>query len=128
MTALSQHYRGVVIPKLMQELGIKHSLAVPAVTKVVVASGVGRAREEGKALEEVSETLAQITGQKPKVTRARKAIASFKVRQGAPIGLMVTLRGKRMADFLERLIHVVLPRIRDFRGLTSAGFDQLCNY
>ena len=128
MTIVARHYEKAVVPKLMEELGVKHPLAVPRVQKVVVSSGVGRAREDPKLLEEVSATLAQITGQKPKITLARKAIASFKVRQGTPIGLMVTLRGKRMADFLQRLIHVVLPRTRDFKGLSSAGFDEQGNY
>lgn len=102
--------------------------AQPRVVKVVVASGVGKAAQDAKLLDEVSATLSQVTGQKPKVTRARKAIASFKVRQGVPVGLVVTLRGKRMRDFLARLVNVVLPRIRDFRGLPVTGFDQAGNY
>src|SRR3990172_9109143 len=117
MTNIVDAYKKDVVPKLMQELTISHPLAVPRVTKVVVSSGVGRATQDQKAIEEVGGTLAQITGQKPKITLARKAIASFKVRQGAPVGVMVTLRGRRGNDFLGRLVHVVLPRIRDFRGL-----------
>jgi len=128
MTTMQETYKAEAVPKLMQEFGIPHRLAVPKITKVVVASGVGRATQNPKALEEVEQTLQEITGQKPKLTRARKAIASFKVRQGAPVGLMVTLRGKRMIDFLERLVHVVLPRIRDFRGLPPQGFDAQGNY
>lgn len=128
MSTLAETYKKEVAPKLMQELGMTNILAVPRVTKIVVSSGVGRATQDQKVLDEVSATLSQITGQKPKTTKARKAIASFKVRQGVPIGVMVTLRGKRMNDFMARLLHVVLPRIRDFRGLSPEGFDAQGNF
>lgn len=113
---------------LMERLGISHPLALPRVVKVIVSAGVGRAATDMKLLEEVSAVLSQVTGQKPALRRARKAIASFKIRQGSPVGLVVTLRGKRMKDFLARLIHVVLPRIRDFRGLSVDGFDEHGNF
>jgi large subunit ribosomal protein L5 len=120
--------RQSVVPTLMEGLGRTNPLAVPRIVKVVVASGVGKIRDNEKGLEEVARTLTTITGQKPKQTLARKAIASFKVRKGAPVGFMVTLRGKRMEDFLRRLVHVVLPRIRDFRGLSRTGFDEQGNF
>ncbi len=128
MSALADIYKKEVAPKLVQELGLTHVLSAPRVNKVIISSGVGRATQDQKALEEVAGTLAKITGQKPKATVARKAIASFKIRQGAPIGVMVTLRGRRMNDFLERLVHVVLPRIRDFRGLAAEGLDSQGNF
>ena len=125
---LQETFRQTVVPKLMEEKGYKNPLAVPRIVKVTVASGVGKAAQDPKLLEEVAQSLAAITGQKPKVTTARKAVASFKVRKGAPVGLVVTLRGARMFDFLARLIHVVLPRIRDFRGLSRDSFDRQGNY
>jgi large subunit ribosomal protein L5 len=123
-----KHFKETVTPRLMSELGYHHPLAVPRVEKVIVACGVGRSLTDQKLQDEAIATLSAITGQKPRPTQARKAQASFKVRKGAVIGLMVTLRGKRMYDFLERLINVVLPRIRDFRGLSIESFDMGGNY
>lgn len=109
--------------KLIKELAIKNMMAVPKLAKIVVNVGVGEALENKKVLDEVSKQLAAITGQKPMVTRARKDISTFKLRKGEPIGLKVTLRGKRRDDFFRKLIHIVFPRIRDFRGISDTGFD-----
>lgn len=109
--------------KLMKELGIKNMMAIPRLVKIVINVGLGEALENKKVLGEVSKQLAQITGQKPMVTHARKDISTFKLRKGEPIGLKVTLRGKRMDDFFRKLIHIVFPRIRDFRGVSNTGFD-----
>ncbi len=115
-------------PKLGTELSIANVNAVPAVTKIVVNIGTGSRRQHGKFLEIAAADLAKITGQKPASRSAHKAIAGFKLRAGEVIGLSSTLRGKRMYDFLERLVHVVLPRIRDFRGLPLTGFDGRGGY
>lgn len=118
----------MMTPKLKETLGVANALAVPRVEKVAVGVGVGKALQDPKWMEIAGKTLETITGQKPQVTRARKAVASFKVREGAAIGLKVTLRGKRMADFVEKLIKVVLPRVRDFKGLDPRHFDGKGNY
>jgi large subunit ribosomal protein L5 len=128
---LKQKYQDEAIPELKKKFGLKNSLAVPRIVKVVVNSGIGRtmvATSQGKArdelLEEIKKDVSLITGQWPIERIARESIASFKVREGMPIGLSVTLRGQRMYDFLDRLVKIVLPRVRDFRGLSMNGFDQ----
>jgi large subunit ribosomal protein L5 len=126
--ALKQLYKETIVPKLMQEFSYSNVHQVPKVVKVTVNRGLGEAAQNAKALESSLAEIAVITGQKPVVTRAKKAIAGFKIRQGMPIGVMVTLRGDRMNAFLERLIHLALPRIRDFRGISPDSFDGRGNY
>jgi large subunit ribosomal protein L5 len=113
---------------LMKELGLSNPMAAPKLEKIVVNMGVGEATQNAKILDPAVAELAQITGQKPVVTRAKKSIAAFKVREGMPIGCMVTLRGDRMYEFLDRLLNVALPRVRDFRGVPSKSFDGRGNY
>jgi large subunit ribosomal protein L5 len=115
-------------PALMKEFELKNPMAVPRVHKVVVNMGVGEATQNAKVLDPAAHELGQITGQKPVVTRAKKSIAAFKVREGMPIGAMVTLRGDRMYEFLDRLLNVALPRVRDFRGVSTKSFDGRGNY
>ncbi len=124
IATLRERYQSSAIPALKQRFGYTNVLAVPRITKVVLNVGVGRASRDVKELDMVVKTLERITGQKPVLTSARKSIASFKIREGMPIGAMVTLRGKRMEHFLEKLIHVALPRVRDFRGLSPQSFDK----
>lgn len=120
---LQEKYHKEVMPALKKELGLANVLAVPKVEKIVVNIGLGEALTNKKALEIMSGQLGLITGQKPVVTRAKKAISSFKLRAGMPVGLKVTLRGKRAYDFLQKLISIVLPRVRDFRGISEKSFD-----
>jgi large subunit ribosomal protein L5 len=115
-------------PALMKEFELQNPMAVPRLHKVVVNMGLGEATQNAKLLDPASNDLAQITGQKPVITRAKKSIAAFKVRAGMPIGAMVTLRGDRMYEFLDRLINVALPRVRDFRGVSTKSFDGRGNY
>jgi len=115
-------------PTLMKELNLKNPAAVPRLNKIVVNMGVGEATQNAKILDPAVNELGQITGQKPVVTRARKSIAAFKVREGMPIGAMVTLRGDRMYEFFDRLVSIVLPRVRDFRGVSIKSFDGRGNY
>ena len=115
-------------PALMKEFELKNPMAVPRLHKVVVNMGLGEATQNAKLLDPLSNDLAQIAGQKPVITRAKKSIAAFKVRAGMPIGAMVTLRGDRMYEFLDRLINVALPRVRDFRGVSTKSFDGRGNY
>jgi len=115
-------------PALLKELGLTNLMAVPRLEKVVVNMGVGEATQNAKVLDPAVAELAQITGQKPVVTKAKKSIAAFKVREGMPIGCMVTLRGDRMYEFLDRLLNVALPRVRDFRGVPTKSFDGRGNY
>jgi len=124
---LQETYQKDIRPALQKKMGKKNMLAVPRITKIVVNVGLGEALKDKKVIDAMSEQLALITGQKPKVTRARRAIATYKLRAGMPIGLKVTLRGKRMYQFLERLIAVVLPRVRDFRGIRKTAFDRRGN-
>lgn len=126
--ALSDKYHKEIVPALMKELGIKNSMAVPKLTKIVVNCGLGEALKEKKVLESMSAQLSVITGQKPAVTRAKRAISTFKLRAADPIGLKVSLRGKRMYDFLTKLVVIALPRVRDFRGVANDGFDGRGNY
>jgi large subunit ribosomal protein L5 len=128
MARLLEKYRNEVVPALKKELRRDNALALPKLDKIVVSMGVGKALENKNALEAASKDLATITGQKPMVTRARKSVAGFKLRKGQDIGLKVTLRGKRMYEFLDRLVSIVIPRIRDFRGLSPRAFDQAGNY
>lgn len=127
MSNLHNKYKSEIVPKLQKELGIKNTMAVPRLSKIVVNVGMKDASDK-KVLERISSVLSQITGQKPKVTTAKKSIAGFKLRQGQPIGVMVTLRGKRMYDFFEKVVSVVLPRLRDFRGVRKTSFDGKGNY
>ena len=115
-------------PTLMKELDLKNPAAVPRLNKIVVNMGVGEATQNAKILDPAVNELGQITGQKPVVTRARKSIAAFKVREGMPIGAMVTLRGERMYEFFDRLVNVTLPRVRDFKGVPDRAFDGRGNY
>lgn len=125
---LKDRFRKEVAPVLMKEFELKNPMAVPHLHKIVVNMGVGEATQNAKVLDPAVNELAQITGQKPVVTRARKSIAAFKVREGMPIGAMVTLRGDRMYEFFDRLVNVVLPRVRDFRGVSTKSFDGRGNY
>jgi large subunit ribosomal protein L5 len=125
---LKQAYRQKVVGQLMQELGFDNPMQVPRLDKIVVNMGVGEAVRESRMLDAALEDLQVITGQKPLITRARKSIAGFKLREGMAIGAKVTLRGDRMWEFLDRLLATALPRIRDFRGLDPAGFDGGGNY
>ncbi|MCS7246323.1 MAG: 50S ribosomal protein L5 [Thermomicrobium sp.] len=125
---LKRLYREVVVPRLMQEFGYPHRFAVPRIEKIVLNIGLGEAVSNPKAIDHALNDLAAISGQRPVVTRARKSIAAFRLRKGMPIGVMVTLRGNRMWDFLDRLIAIALPRIRDFRGVSTRSFDGRGNY
>ncbi|MFQ5956587.1 MAG: 50S ribosomal protein L5 [Candidatus Brocadiales bacterium] len=128
MARLQTLYKEKVVPEMINKFAYKNVLAVPRITKISVNMGVGRALENKKYLEDAQKHLGLITGQKPAVTKAKKSIAGFKLRKGSPVGCKVTLRGVRMYEFLDRLINVTLPRIKDFRGLPSKGFDQRGNY
>jgi large subunit ribosomal protein L5 len=128
MSRLKDRYDKEVAPALQKEFGYKNVMAIPKVRKVVVNMGLGEATQNAKIVDTGVDELARITGQKPVVTRAKKSIAQFKVRKGMPIGTMVTLRGPRMLDFLDRLMAVALPRVRDFRGVSPRGFDGRGNY
>jgi large subunit ribosomal protein L5 len=125
---LRTRYYQELRPALMKELGLTNPMAAPRLEKVVVNMGVGEATQNAKVLDPAVAELAQITGQKPVVTKAKKSIAAFKVREGMPIGCMVTLRGDRMYEFLDRLLNVALPRVRDFRGVPTRSFDGRGNY
>ncbi len=114
--------------EVQEKLGIKHSFSVPKMTKIVINMGVKDALTDKKSIEAAKNSMEQITGQKPKITKAKKSIASFKLREGDTVGLMATLRGKRMYDFYEKLIAIVLPRIRDFHGVSRSSFDKHGNY
>src|SRR5512146_527495 len=125
---LKDRFRKEVAPVLMKEFELKNPMAVPHLHKIVVNMGVGEATQNAKVLDPAVNELGQITGQKPVVTRAKKSIAAFKVREGMPIGCMVTLRGDRMYEFMDRLMNVALPRVRDFRGVSTKSFDGRGNY
>ena len=125
---LKQQYREEIVPTLQTELALGNVMQVPTVTKVIVNMGVGEAARDSKLIEGAIRDLTDITGQKPQVTKARKSIAQFKLREGQPIGAHVTLRGDRMWEFLDRLLSIALPRIRDFRGLSPRQFDGRGNY
>ncbi|MEL6137995.1 MAG: 50S ribosomal protein L5 [Cyanobacteria bacterium J06628_6] len=125
---LKEKYTSQVVPKLMEQFEYGNIHQVPKLTKVTVNRGLGEASQNAKALEASIKEIATITGQRPVVTRAKKAIAGFKIRQGMPVGIMVTLRSERMYAFLNRFINLVLPRIRDFRGVSPKSFDGRGNY
>jgi large subunit ribosomal protein L5 len=125
---LKERFRKEVAPVLMKEFELNNPMAVPHLHKIVVNMGMGEATQNAKLLDPAANELGQITGQKPVVTRAKKSIAAFKVREGMPIGAMVTLRGDRMYEFFDRLVSVVLPRVRDFRGVSTKSFDGRGNY
>src|SRR5580704_8320188 len=125
---LKSRFKTEVAPALMKEFELKNPMAVPHVHKVVVNMGMGEATQNAKILDPAVNELGQITGQKPVTTRAKKSIAAFKVREGQAIGAMVTLRGDRMYEFLDRLVNVVLPRVRDFKGVSTRSFDGRGNY
>jgi large subunit ribosomal protein L5 len=125
---LRERYRTEVAPALMRELGYSNVMAVPRLQKIVLNMGVGEAVQNPKVIESALEELTAIAGQKPVVTRAKKAISNFKLREGMPIGAMVTLRGERMYEFLDRLVSVALPRVRDFKGVPDRSFDGRGNY
>src|SRR3989338_7471393 len=129
MNRLMEKYKTEIAPNLKSELKIGNILAVPKLQKIMINAGIGRVlQQQPKALDQLKESLRKITGQQPVITKAKKAIAGFKTRQGQIVGLTVTLRGKRMYHFLEKFIKVVMPRTRDFRGLPKTGFDGRGNY
>jgi large subunit ribosomal protein L5 len=128
MARLRNIYREKIVPQLRKELGIENAMQVPKIIKITVNMGVGEAVADKKVIEAAAGDLAKITGQKPVLCQARKSIASFKVREGLAIGCKVTLRGERMYEFLDRLISVAMPRIRDFRGVSPRSFDGRGNY
>src|SRR5471030_3332420 len=128
MTRLQQFYREKVIPRLTQELALKNPMQVPRITKITINMGVGEAVADRKVMDAAVADLTKISGQKPLVTKSRKAIASFKLREGLAVGAKVTLRGARMYEFLDRLISIAIPRIRDFRGVSARSFDGQGNY
>ena len=128
MSRLKDKYRKEVVPALAKEFGYKNAMAVPRIEKVVVNMGLGEATANAKVVDTGADELARIAGQKPVARRAKKSIAAFKVRKGMPIATMVTLRGERMWEFLDRLMSIALPRVRDFRGVSPHGFDGRGNY
>jgi large subunit ribosomal protein L5 len=125
---LKERYQKEIAPAIAKEFGIKNAMAVPRLQKIVLNMGMGEAVANAKVLDVAIEELKSIAGQKPVITKAKKSIASFKLRQGMPIGVMVTLRGERMYEFLDRLVSVALPRVRDFRGISPKAFDGRGNY
>jgi large subunit ribosomal protein L5 len=128
MARLKDRYREEVAPVLKEQFGIQNSMRIPKLEKIVVNMGVGEAVQNSRALDGAMEDLARITGQKPQLRRARKSIAGFKIREGMPVGARVTLRGERMWEFLDRLITIALPRVRDFRGISPRSFDGRGNF
>ncbi len=128
MARLLEKYKAEIVPELYKALGTTNIHAVPRLEKITISMGVGKALENKNILDAAARDLALIAGQKPMLCRARKSVANFKLRKGVAIGLKVTLRGKRMYEFLDRLISIVIPRIRDFRGLSPKSFDQAGNY
>ena len=128
MSRLQTFYRDTVVPKLRKDLGLANPMQVPRISKITVNMGVGEAVADRKVVDAAAADMARITGQKPLITKSKKAIASFKLRENLPIGCKVTLRGERMYEFLDRLITVAIPRIRDFRGVSARAFDGRGNY
>ncbi len=128
MSRLKERYINDVVPALRKQFGYPNVMAVPRVTRVVVNMGLGEATQNAKLIDVGADELAKITGQKAAVRRAKKSVAQFKVRQGQPIGAMVTLRGERMYDFLDRLVSIALPRVRDFRGVSPRGFRRFAAF
>lgn len=128
MSRLKEQYKKEIVPNLIKEFGYKNIMQVPRIEKIVVNMGLGEAIQNVKILDSATEELEVITGQKSVITKAKKSIASFKLRQGMPIGCMVTLRRERMFEFLDRLMNIALPRVRDFKGVSGKGFDGRGNY
>ena len=128
MSRMKERYQKEVVPALQKEFGYKNVMAVPKIHKVVVNMGLGEATSNAKIVDTGADELARITGQKPVTRRSKKSIAAFKVRKGMPVGTMVTLRGERMWEFLDRLMSIALPRVRDFKGVSPRGFDGRGNY
>ena len=128
MARLQEHYRDVVVPKLQAEFSYKNPMQVPKLDKIVINMAVGKATADSKKLTNAQNELTKLSGQKPAVCRARKSVANFKLREGMPIGCKVTLRRERMYEFLDRLINIALPRVRDFRGVSPKSFDGRGNY
>ena len=128
MSRLKEFYKSEIVSKLQQQFGYKSVMQVPRITKITLNMGVGEGWQDRKAIEGAVADLAQISGQKPLVTNARKSVAGFKIRQGWPIGAKVTLRGERMYEFMDRLVSMAIPRVRDFRGLNPKSFDGRGNY
>ncbi len=128
MSRIKDRYVKEAVPALRKEFGYANVMAVPKIEKVVVNMGLGEATQNVKIIDTAHDELARVTGQRPVTTRAKKSIAAFKVRKGMPIGSMVTLRGERMWDFLDRLMNIALPRVRDFKGVSPKGFDGRGNY
>ena len=125
---IQEKYEKEVLAQLMEKFNLKSKMEAPRIEKIVINMGVGKAQEDIKILESAMDDLATITGQKPVITRAKKAVANFKLRKGVPVGCKVTLRKTKMYDFLDRLINITLPRIRDFRGVSPSAFDKQGNY
>jgi large subunit ribosomal protein L5 len=128
MARLQEHYRTNVVPQLMEKLAIKNVMAVPRISKITLNMGVGEALADKKVMDHAVSDLTRLSGQKPLVRPARKSVASFKLREGSPVGCKVTLRSERMYEFLDRLVNIAIPRVRDFRGLTPKAFDGRGNY
>jgi large subunit ribosomal protein L5 len=128
MSRLKQRYTKEIAPAMGKEYGYKNVMAIPKLEKIVINIGLGEAIQNSKLLDNAADELGQIAGQRPVITRAKKSIASFKLRKGMPIGCSVTLRGERMFEFLDRLVNTALPRVRDFRGLSTKSFDGRGNY
>ena len=128
MSRLQEYYKTTVQPKLAADLGIKNPMEIPKITKITVNMGVGEAVADRKIVDAAAADLGKITGQKALITKSKKAIASFKLREGLPIGAKVTLRGSRMYEFLDRLVSIALPRVRDFRGVSGKSFDGRGNF
>ena len=128
MARLQEFYRATVVPRLREDLKIENAMQVPRITKITINMGVGEAVADRKVMDAAVTDLTKITGQKPLITKSRKAIASFKLRAGLAVGAKVTLRGARMYEFLDRLINIAMPRIRDFRGVSARSFDGQGNY
>lgn len=128
MARLLQRYREEIVPRLQEKLGRQNVLSLPRLEKIVLSSGLGKAREEPKRIEQATSDLSAITGQRPVLTKAKKSVSAFKLREGMTVGAVVTLRGQRMYEFLDRLINLAIPRFRDFRGLSPDAFDGRGNY
>jgi large subunit ribosomal protein L5 len=128
MSRLKEKYQKEVVPALKKEFGYPNAMAIPKIRKVVINMGLGEATSNAKIVDTAADELSKITGQKATVRRAKKSIAAFKVREGMPVGAMVTLRGERMYEFLDRLTSIALPRVRDFKGISPKGFDGRGNY
>jgi large subunit ribosomal protein L5 len=128
MSRLQEYYTETVVPQLMEKLGLSNPMEVPRIEKITLNMGVGETTADRKALDHALEDMTKIAGQKPVIRRARKSVASFKIRDGMPVGCKVTLRRERMYEFLDRLVNVAIPRVRDFRGLNARSFDGRGNY